>query len=160
MINIYTCQKRILHARNNGPRPHAAKAIIPTAGINCTTRDRPWKASYDLHINETSYAYDRRKLIAYISQIHGKDRELEMQTHKRKNNLANTAAAVFNIGIWSPPFGEKRDRQTKMLHLFGVGFTDSRAVNRCTLQASCSCRLKYRTDHHDPHFLYSKSREN
>lgn len=60
--------------------------------------------------------------------------------HKgKKNHLVNTVAAVFNKGIWFPPFGEKRDRQTKMLHLVGVGFIDFCKVKRCTLQASCSC---------------------
>lgn len=35
--------------RINGPRPHAAKATILTAGINFTTRGLLWIALYDLH---------------------------------------------------------------------------------------------------------------
>lgn len=46
---VHTLKNMTLPKRTSGPRPQAAKAIIPTAGINLSTRGLPRKVMYDLH---------------------------------------------------------------------------------------------------------------
>ena len=48
-IIVCTVRKRFLLRRISGPRPHAAKATMLTAGTNWSTRGLPRKALHDLH---------------------------------------------------------------------------------------------------------------
>lgn len=41
--------------RMSGPRPHAAKVMIPIAGINFRMRGLPCKALYDLHVMVSNF---------------------------------------------------------------------------------------------------------